>query len=203
MITPARDLGAADLADVLVRVQVDLVVDPHRRDHHAELAGDLAADHRDAADQRAAGAAVDERHQAEADAELERVDRQLLEHLVARRALLGDRARGARRQRRHAGAGQRRLEGLDPAVAQRPADRQEHPADEEERELRQPRDQREQADHAAGHQRRLLLAEDLAGQLGAEVALASAERVTMMPVATEISSAGICAARPSPTVSSE
>ena len=27
--------------------------------------------------------------------------------------------------------------------------------------------------------------------------------VTMMPVATEISSAGICAARPSPTVSSE
>ena len=30
-----------------------------------------------------------------------------------------------------------------------------------------------------------------------------AERVTMMPVATEISSAGICAHRPSPTVSSE
>ena len=30
-----------------------------------------------------------------------------------------------------------------------------------------------------------------------------AERVTMMPVATEISSAGIWAARPSPTVSSE
>ena len=30
-----------------------------------------------------------------------------------------------------------------------------------------------------------------------------AERVTRMPVATEISSAGICAHRPSPTVSSE
>ena len=30
-----------------------------------------------------------------------------------------------------------------------------------------------------------------------------AARVTMMPVATEISSAGICAARPSPTLSSE
>ena len=30
-----------------------------------------------------------------------------------------------------------------------------------------------------------------------------AERVTMMPVATEMSSAGICAARPSPTLSSE
>ncbi len=29
------------------------------------------------------------------------------------------------------------------------------------------------------------------------------DRVTTMPVATEISSAGICAARPSPTVSSE
>ena len=29
------------------------------------------------------------------------------------------------------------------------------------------------------------------------------ERVTMMPVATEMSSAGICAARPSPTLSSE
>ena len=33
--------------------------------------------------------------------------------------------------------------------------------------------------------------------------LSDAARVTMMPVATEISSAGICAARPSPTVSSE
>ena len=30
-----------------------------------------------------------------------------------------------------------------------------------------------------------------------------AERVTRMPVAVEISSAGICAARPSPIVSSE
>ena len=33
--------------------------------------------------------------------------------------------------------------------------------------------------------------------------LATRLRVTMMPVATEMSSAGICAARPSPTVSSE
>ena len=31
--------------------------------------------------------------------------------------------------------------------------------------------------------------------------VSEAARVTMMPVATEISSAGICAARPSPTVS--
>ena len=43
---------------------------------------------------------------------------------------------------------------------------------------------------------------DLADDLGAEV-LGAAARVTMMPVATEISSAGICAARPSPTLSSE
>ena len=40
-----------------------------------ELGGDLAADDADAREQRAAGALVDERHQAEADRELERVDR--------------------------------------------------------------------------------------------------------------------------------
>ena len=55
----------------------------------------------------------------------------------------------------------------------------------------------------AGHHRRLALVEDLAGDVVAEVASPSAERVTRMPVATEISSAGICAHRPSPTVSSE
>ena len=48
------------------------------------------------------------------------------------------------------------------------------------------------------------LREHLRGDVGAEVRVASvAARVTMMPVAVEISSAGICAARPSPIDSSE
>ena len=44
-------------------------------DHDAELGRDLAADDADAREQRAAGALVDDRHEAEADRELERVDR--------------------------------------------------------------------------------------------------------------------------------
>ena len=80
----ARNFRATDAHDVLVRVQADVVADADRRDDHAELGGDLAADRADAGEQRAAGLLVDERHQAEADRELERVERERVERGVAR-----------------------------------------------------------------------------------------------------------------------
>ena len=95
----ARNFRATDAHDVLVRVQADVVADADGRDDHAELGGDLAADRADAGEQRAAGLLVDERHQAEADRELERVERERVERGVARRGqlrLLGRRGgRGA------------------------------------------------------------------------------------------------------------
>ena len=77
----ARDLRAAHLEDVLVGVQAELVVDAHGGDHDAELAGDLAADRRDAPQQPPAGGAVHERDEAEADRELQRVDGEPLHRL--------------------------------------------------------------------------------------------------------------------------
>ena len=88
----AGDLVAAHLHHVLVRAQRDVVVDAHRRDDRAEVGGDLAAHGADAGQQRAARAAVDERHEAEADRQLDGVDRERLEGLVAR----GRRARAGR-----------------------------------------------------------------------------------------------------------
>jgi hypothetical protein len=70
----AGHLAAAHLDRVLVRVERHVVVDAHRRDDHAELAGDLTADDSDAGEQRAARLLVDERDEAEADGELQRVN---------------------------------------------------------------------------------------------------------------------------------
>ena len=127
-------------------------------------------------------AAVDERHQPEADGQLQRVDADLCQRLPP-----------ARRQRGRGGG----CRGVGVprgghAVAHGPGDRAEDRGDQQERELRQARDQREQADRAGGHERRLALAEDLPA-MSLPRSLSEAARVTMMPVATEISSAGICA----------
>ena len=164
---PARDLRAAHLDDVLVRLHAELVVDAHRRDHEAEVGCDLAADHAHAAQQRAAGcattAAVDERHEPEADGELERVD-----------ADLGHRLLAGFRQRRLRGGGADGGVGVGcagHAVAHGPCDRAEDRGDQQERQLWQAGDQREQADRAGGHERRLALAEDLVGDVRAEVAV--------------------------------
>ena len=64
--------------------------------------GDLAADRADAGQQRAAGLLVDERDQAEADRQLERVERQRVQRGVARRGQL--RLVGAPRPRPRASA---------------------------------------------------------------------------------------------------
>ena len=121
MMRPRATSEPRTLNDVLVRVEADLVVDPHRRDHHAELAGDLAADHRHAPSSVPPRAAVDERHEPEADAELERVDRQLLEHRRrARPAVAGvSSAAGS------AAAAAAASSSSGMPVAHRPADRRE------------------------------------------------------------------------------
>ena len=77
---------------------------------------------------------VDERDEAEADRELERVERERVERGVARRGRLG--AGGAQLRLRLL----RRLAlGLGRHLAQRPADREEQAADEQERDLGQRR----------------------------------------------------------------
>ena len=197
---PAGDLRAAHPQHVLVRVEAELVVDADRRDHRAQLARDLACASPPTRPSRPPpGPLVDQRHEAEADRQLERVDRG---------RAVGRRRRGRRRHAAGPAApaaarASARSAGSGIAVLDRVGDRGEGAADQQERDLRQPRHQGEGADHRRRHHRRLALGEDLGGDVVAEVPSRRPTRVTMMPVATEISSAGICAARPSPTVSSE
>ena len=76
-----------------------------------------------------------------------------------------------------------------------------HAADDEERDLGQAGDQAERDGRDAGDpQRHACWRADLADDVGAHVVVAG-RRVTIRPVATESSSAGICETRPSPIVS--
>ncbi len=109
----------------------------------------------------AARPGVDERHEAEADRELERVDADLGHRFVR----LGQRRLAAAR------AGGVGVGGARQPVAHDPGDRAEDPRDQQEGKLRQAGDQREQADRAGGDERRLALTEDLAGDVRAEVAV--------------------------------
>jgi hypothetical protein len=164
----ACDLGAADAHDVLVRVQPDVVADPHRWDDHAELGRDLAPDRPDARQQRATGLLVDERHEAEADRQLERVECERVQRGVAgRRELALGRLGGGRRGRAIASRDLLRVGHLP----QRPADGEEHAADQQERHLGQRGDEREAADDRARDHRRLALVEDLPGDVAAQVLL--------------------------------
>ena len=190
----ARDLRAAHLEHVLVRVEVDLVVYPHPRDHHAEVAGDLAPDHRHALRERAAGAPVDQRHQPEADTELQRVDRQLLQHRVARDLVAGGqlgrlgRLRLEREQRVRQAMPVHAAPDHDEAPPMSRNGIFGRPGTSAKAVMTQP------ATIVAFVCERICLA------ISEPRSRSEAVRVTMMPVATEISSAGICAARPSPTV---
>jgi hypothetical protein len=96
---PSGDLGAAHLEHVLVRGKADLVVDAHRRDDRPEVGGDLAAHRPTRCSSEPPRRAVDERHEAEADAQLERSICSA-ERLVAGRG----RQRRGRRARRGGGA---------------------------------------------------------------------------------------------------
>ena len=160
----ARHVGAAYLDHVLVGVEAHLVVDPHRRDDHPELGGDLAPDGGDPREQGAAGLLIDEGHEPEADRQLERVDRERLERGVARGLKLLRRLD----LRRLSCELRRRLEH---AVLERPANGHKAAADHEEGEFGETGHQREPADHRAGHERRLLLGHDLVGDVVAEVPL--------------------------------
>src|SRR5271166_6557481 len=160
---PSRDLRSAHLQHVLVRLESELVVDPNRGDDDAEVGGDLAADHAHAPQQGSARAAVDERHEAEPDGELERIDANLRHRLLARAGKRRRRARGLLLWPRESFLGS-------------PADGGEDRRDEQERQLRQPGDQREAADRRRRHKRRLALFEDLRGDVAAEVAVRGGAR---------------------------
>ena len=138
MMRPRATSRAAHLQHVLVRVEPELVVDPHRRDHHAELGRDLAADHAHAREQRAA-----------------RALRRRAARGRSRSPARAGRA-GAPRARRRAGAGSRRCPRrrraraacrllLGPGAPSRSAQpiARKIAADEQERQLRQARDERE------------------------------------------------------------
>ena len=154
----ARHLGAAHAHHVLVGVERDVVVDAHRRDDHAELVRDLAPDQPTRASSEPPRRLVDQRHEAEADRQLERIQRQRLQRGVAR--LRGSAGGSAAR----CGVGAGASLGARRRVAQRAADREERAADEQERDLRQARHERERADDGAGDDRRLALVEDLAAR---------------------------------------
>ena len=177
----------------------DVVVDADGRDDHAELGGDLAADRR-----RRGRAACRRRCWSTSGTRPKPIASSSGSSGSASSAASrgGRRAGGAPRRRRaprrpRASASLRRL-------AQRPADaRRSRPPMSEERELRQARDEREGADHARRRPAAPCAGRGSGRRCRCRGPCSEAERVTMMPVATEISSAGICATRPSPTVSSE
>ena len=121
-------------------------------EHDAELGGHLAADQRDAARAGRRPALVDERDQPVADLELERVERQQRRRRSrARRGRRLPRRLGAAALLRRASSRCCRLHGDADAD-------EEQAADEEERQLRQARDEAMQHEHAAGDVERARLA---------------------------------------------
>ena len=187
----ARDLGALQADRVGVRGELDVVADADRREHEAELGGHLAADERDALQQLAALALVDERDQPVADLELEHVERQGVPHRLG--ALQGgSRLRDLRRLVRacRSSAMPRRIVAPKPATSAptirngtcgrpgtRPRQAMHRPA----------------VKSGRGRAKSCPASEKPSDSL-------PAARVTIRPVAVEIRSAGICAAMPSPTV---
>ena len=90
--------------------------------------------------------------------------------------------------------------GRDLVVARQPGrEQQERAADDEERELGQAGDDRDRADRAAAELQRLLCRVNWCNR-SVPRSISVAARVTMRPDDSEMSSAGICATRPSPTV---
>ena len=127
---------------------------------------------------RASRAAVDKRHEAEPDRELERVDADLGDRLLGRRG--GPAASAPSCSVSAPGRPLRTAHAIAPKIA----------AMNRNGSFGSPGISAKHADRGGRHHRRLALVEDLVGDVRAEV-LVGAARVTMMPVATEISSAGI------------
>src|SRR5205085_2873982 len=82
-------LAAAELHNVLVARQADVVANADRWNEHAQLERALLAEQRDALEQVAALALVDERDERVADLELDRIDLQQILHRIGRRRRLG------------------------------------------------------------------------------------------------------------------
>ena len=126
----------------------DLVVDPHRRDHDAELAGDLAADRGHPRTSVPPPRRSTSGTRPKPTPSSSGSSGSSLEHLLGRRPAVSGSAARPRAWRRPAPASRA-------ARCAPPADRREHAADEQEREGGQPRHEPEQRDRAAGDQRRL------------------------------------------------
>ena len=160
----------------------------------AELGGHLLADERDALEELAAVGLVDERDQAVADLELERVERQRLRDGARPAPAAPSAPRRPRRRRRSA--------RLVAALRRRP----KREADEHGRERagtasfgRPGKRPNAPITPPAMNERRAAGASScFATSMPRFESASLAARVTMMPVAVEIRSAGICATRPSP-----
>jgi hypothetical protein len=76
------ELGAAELDDVLVGRNPDVVANANCRNQNSELLRRLLAQHRDALEQIAALLFVDERNERVADLELDRIDLQQVGHRI-------------------------------------------------------------------------------------------------------------------------
>jgi hypothetical protein len=132
-----------------VRRELDVVADAHRRHDHAELERELLAQHADAWQQRAALALVDERHEAVADLEFERLERQ---HLLDRRRLA---------HRRRLGHRLGRDRGILGALTQTTREQRARGTEHEERQRRQPGHDGERAEHAGRGPQRARAAREL------------------------------------------
>ena len=178
----------------------DVVADADRRDDHAELGGDLAADRADArraACRRACWSTSGTRPKPIASSSGSSAS---ASSAASRGA--GSCAGSARRRPRPSAASSR--SAWFGSLAQRPADGEEAAPPMTRNGIfgRPGTSAKAQITHA-GDQRRLALARGSGPRCRCRGRCSEAERVTRMPVATEISSAGICAHRPSPMVSSE
>src|SRR5581483_8258173 len=110
-----------------VRAELEVVAHAYGRQDDAEVERELAADHRDSAEQVATLFLVDQRDQAVADLQLHRVDLQQVDDV-----LWGLRLRGLRLVGRPRGLG-----GSGLAAVHRPGAEERGRADQQERELRQ------------------------------------------------------------------
>jgi hypothetical protein len=182
----AADFHAFQRDAVGRRLQFQVVADVHRRRQEADFLGELLADTLDALEQLAILALVDQRNQAIADFQAQRIDRHDI--LPARLFRLG-RGRGSGRRttgasratrRRALGAGRTctRFLGRRVLVAffHQIAGAEQAAAQQQEHQVRHARDQAHAADDAAGDVHHDRTAEQLTDDLGTDVLVAGYAR---------------------------
>ena len=168
----ARDLDPVQPNAVGAQRQVLVVSRAHRRQHDAELHGELAAQGLDATEQVSTHTRIDEVDDVVGQAEFEGVDADLLDEALGGLGSVG--AAGDRCCTGSAGERRSRVGGLDGLHAT--CDEKQAAADEEERNLGQAGDARECRDAAAGQQKGALLRRELADHVRAHVAVGRCAR---------------------------